>query len=167
MSLKSDLSNPWVPEFWSASDEEIKNPDLPLVTIGILSFNRREDLRRTLDVITHAIQYPKYEVLVVDNGSSDGSVEMLRSEYPEVRLHEVGENLGISSRNIQAKLAHGKYLFSFDDDSFPGTPATILRIVNRMETQKEIAALNGMCYRPLTGIDETESKEWEWYRFIG
>jgi len=136
--------------------------NLPLVTIGILSFNRRDDLRLTLDVVTRAIQYPSFEVLVIDNSSSDGSLEMMREEFPTVRVFEVGSNLGMPARNFQTKLARGKYLFSYDDDSYPGTPAMILRMVQFMEAHENIAALSGTCYRPITDYEETG--EWPWYR---
>jgi GT2 family glycosyltransferase len=154
--------NPWDPARWSASESELLNPALPLITIGILNYNRCEDLRKTLDVIAFAIQYPRFEVIVVDNGSTDGSIEMVRSEYPSVRVHEIGKNLGVSSRNIQTQLARGRYLFSFDDDSFPGTPSTILRIVEQMDAHPEIDALSTSCYQPISGL--MESKGWMFYR---
>jgi GT2 family glycosyltransferase len=159
--LKSKM-NPWAPEVWSATTEQFFDPTLPLITIGILSFNRCDDLRRTLDVITRAVQYQNFEVLVVDNGSSDGSLEMMKREFPTVRIHEVGKNLGVSARNFQTELARGKYLFSFDDDSFPGTPSMILRIVQYMEAHPDIDSMSTACYQPATG--QTETKGWEFYR---
>jgi GT2 family glycosyltransferase len=154
--------NPWSPQVWCAAKEEIDNPNLPFITIGVLSFNRLEDLRGTLDVMTRAIQYPNYEVLVIDNGSLDGCIEMVKQEFPSVRIHEVGRNIGVSARNLQAQFAKGKYLFSFDDDSFPGTPSMVLRIVQHMEAHPEIDSISTSCYRPGTG--QTETKGWESYR---
>ena len=154
--------NPWAPRDWSATELELQSPDLPFVTIGILSYNRKDDLRRMLDVVTRAVQYPSYEVLVIDNGSTDGSAEMVRAEFPSVRLHAIGWNMGIPARNIQAELAKGKYLFSYDDDSCPGTPATILRIVQFMEKHTDVDVLSSRCQRPLTGITETGG--WEQFR---
>ncbi|HET6402083.1 MAG TPA: glycosyltransferase [Candidatus Kapabacteria bacterium] len=141
---------------WSVPEAEWNDPALPMVTLGVLNYNRRTELRQTLDVLTYAVQYPDYEIIVIDNGSTDGSIEMIRSEYPRVRLHEVGENLGVSSRNFQTQLARGKYLFSFDDDTCPGTPGMVLRIVQHLEAHPEIDVLSTAYYQPLTGITETD-----------
>ncbi len=157
--------NPWAGENWSVSEEEWKNPVLPMISLGVLNYNRCVELRQTLDVLTRAVQYPYYEIIVIDNGSTDGSIEMVRSEYPQVRLHEAGGNLGVSARNIMTNKAHGKYLFHFDDDTCPGTPAMILRIVQHMEAYPDIDALSASYYRPITGLLET--KGWEIYRFRG
>jgi len=154
--------NPWTPVNWSVSETEWNDPALPMVTLGVINLHRCAELRLTLDVITRAVQYPNYEVIVVDNGSTDGSIEMIRSEYPQVRLHEVGANLGVSSRNFQAKLAQGKYLFSFDDDTSPGTPSMVLRIVQYLEAHPGIDVLSTRYYRPLSGITETEG--WSHFR---
>ncbi len=153
--------NPWTREQWSVPEKEWNDPALPLVTLGVLNYNRCTELRQTLDVLTRAVQYPNYEIIVVDNGSTDGSLEMIRSEYPQVRIHEVGENAGVSARNFMTPMARGKYLFHFDDDTCPGTPAMVLRIIQHMEKYPDIDALSTAYYRPLTGLMETEG--WEIY----
>ncbi len=158
-------SNGWDLKSWSVGAEESTDPSLPLVTIGILNYNRCEDLRRTLDVIFRGVIYPRVEVIVVDNGSSDGSVEMIRAEFPKAKLHEVGWNAGTSSRNWEMRLATGKYIFSFDDDTIPATPATILRMVKYMESHENIDALVSTYYQPIAGFDETG--EDPWFRFGG
>lgn len=159
--MKSEW-NPWTAHNWSAPEAEACDASLPYITLGVLNYNRCDDLRRTLDVLTHAVQYPRYEIVLIDNGSTDGSIEMARAEFPNVILHEVGKNLGVSSRNFQTQLAHGKYLFSFDDDTCPATPGMILRIVQHMEAHPEIDALSGTYYQPLTGLTETQG--WELFR---
>jgi len=62
-------------------------------------------------------------------------------------------------------MARGKYLFHFDDDTCPGTPAMILRIMQHMEKYPDIDALSTSYYRPLTGLMETEG--WEGFRMGG
>jgi GT2 family glycosyltransferase len=102
---------------------------------------------------------------VVDNGSTDGSIEMVRTEFPSVILYEVGENRGVIARNFSTHLAKGKYLFHFDDDTCPGTPAMVLRIVQHMERYPEIDVLSTSYYRPITGLMETA--RWEMFRLGG
>jgi GT2 family glycosyltransferase len=116
-------------------------------------------------VLTNAVNYPSYEIIVVDNGSTDGTREMLRREYPNVVVHEVGWNMGTAARNFQTQLARGEYLFSFDDDSFPGTPSTVRRIVDFMESRPDVDVLNASCYRPSSGITETAG--WQHFRYGG
>jgi hypothetical protein len=157
-----DLKNPWDAYYWLATTDESRTPSLPFVTLGVLNYNRRKELRQTLDILTQAVLYPNYEILVIDNGSTDGSIEMIRSEYPNVRLHEVGKNQGVSARNIEFHLARGKYLYMFDDDTCPGTPATVLRIVQHFEEHPEIDTLSTSYYQPVTGLMETNG--WERFR---
>jgi GT2 family glycosyltransferase len=150
--------NPWVMDRWAVNADAFADPSLPLITIGVLTCNRRDDLLQTLDVLLHATQYPLYEVLLIDNGSTDGSLEIVRNRFPSVRIHEVGVNRGVSSRNLQTAMARGKYLFSYDDDSMPATPTTILRMVQHMESHPDIDVISTTCYRPLSGLSET--KDW-------
>jgi GT2 family glycosyltransferase len=153
--------NPWVRENWSVPEEEWNNPALPMISIGVLNYNRCAELRQTLDVLTRAVQYPSYEIIVVDNCSTDGSIEMVRSEYPQVLLHEVGYNMGVAARNILRDMSQGKYLFNFDDDTIPGSPGMILRVIQHLEAYPDIDALSTAYYQPLTGLLETAG--WERY----
>ncbi|MEO8232502.1 MAG: glycosyltransferase, partial [Ignavibacteriota bacterium] len=59
--------------------------DNPLVTVNILSFNRKDELRNTITKV-YEQDYKNIEVIVVDNASSDDSAEMVRTEFPEVQL---------------------------------------------------------------------------------
>ncbi len=154
--------NPWTPDNWSVPKSEWNDSALPMVTLGVLNYNRCTELRQTLDVLTRAVQYSHYEVIVVDNGSTDGSIEMIHSEFPSVILYEVGRNAGVSARNFMTPIAQGKYLFHFDDDTCPGTPAMVLRIVQHMERYSDIDVLSSAYYQPVTGLLETQG--WEHYR---
>ncbi|MEI8133757.1 MAG: glycosyltransferase [bacterium] len=148
------MLDPWLPERWTISQAEMRTP-LPKITIGILSYNRIDDLRRTLDCITRSVQYPDYEIIVVDNASDDGSAEMTRTEFPSVKIVAINQNIGTAGRNIFYKEARGKYVFSFDDDSFPATPATIYEVVSFLERRAEVDAVTLYYYQPLTGFVET------------
>jgi GT2 family glycosyltransferase len=69
------------------------------ITAGILSYNRRDSLRRTLEAV---LAIPGLRVLVIDNASTDGSVDMLRREYspaqyPQLRVLFLAENLGVAA----------------------------------------------------------------------
>lgn len=70
-------------------------------SIVILNWNGRELLQQSLPALFKAIRFAAkdHEVIVVDNGSSDGSVEWIRVHYPEVRLVALTENLGFGEGN--------------------------------------------------------------------
>src|SRR4051794_38887941 len=104
LATSTSTWNPWDLSRWDAQDLARDADTLPMISIGILTYNRKDELRRTLDVLHRAVIYPKYEIIVIDNGSSDGTCQMVKSEFPLVRLHEVGENLGVASRNLQTTL---------------------------------------------------------------
>lgn len=90
----------------------------PLVTVIIPTFNRRPWLAECLDSVK-AQTYPHVETLVVDDGSSDGTVEWLRGEqrYEWVRLHVQPKNGGASvARNTGIGMARGELIVFIDSD---------------------------------------------------
>jgi len=72
-----------------------------LVTIVILNWNGKELLSQCLPSVVEAVRVDArpHEILLVDNGSTDGSVEMVKQEFPQVRLIELCENLGFAGGN--------------------------------------------------------------------
>ncbi len=72
------------------------------VSVVIVSYNTCEYLRECLKSLRTDPKAPSHEIFVVDNGSRDGSVAMLRAEFPEVCVVETGENLGFARANNRA-----------------------------------------------------------------
>jgi len=70
----------------------------PLVAIIILNWNGKEDTIKCLESM-HAVTYANYDIMIVDNGSTDGSVVCLRERYPEIDIIENTENLGFAGGN--------------------------------------------------------------------
>ncbi len=90
----------------------------PLVTVNILSFNRRDELQNTLTKV-YEQDYKNIEIIVVDNASSDGSAEMVKTDFPDVQLIQLNKNIGIAGWNEGFKVAKGEYVLVLDDDSYP------------------------------------------------
>ena len=89
----------------------------PLVSIVVLTMNRIGDIRECLDS-AFGQTWPNVEVILVDNGSTDGTVEVVREEYPAVRLVQPGSNLGCpGGRNRGVEAASGEFVFFLDDDA--------------------------------------------------
>jgi GT2 family glycosyltransferase len=86
------------------------------VSIISLSWNVRDLLRACLRSLP--LDDPTIEVIVVDGGSADGSPEMVRAEFPTVRLLARAENLGYSrGNNLGLAAAEGRYLFVLNPDT--------------------------------------------------
>jgi GT2 family glycosyltransferase len=95
------------------------------VTVAIVTRNRKEELR---DAVRSALeQQGSVEVLVLDDGSSDGTSEMLREEFPGVRVARYDDDAGVAARrNDAAALATGDVIVSIDDDAVFTSPRTVL-----------------------------------------
>jgi GT2 family glycosyltransferase len=91
----------------------------PKATVVIVTKDRREDALRA--VASAAAQQPEIEILLLDDGSSDGTAEAVRGRFPGVRVERFVESEGyIVRRNRGAELASGEILVSIDDDAeFP------------------------------------------------
>ena len=90
----------------------------PLVTVIVPTFNRRQWISICLDSIKSQT-YPHVETLVIDDGSTDGTVAWLRSQpaYSFVRIHEQPKNGGASvARNDGIRLAQGELIVFIDSD---------------------------------------------------
>ena len=87
---------------------EKKTFDLSVV---IVNYNVEYFLEQCLNSVREASEECLTEIFVVDNNSNDGSVEMVREKFPEVKLILNKENKGFSKANNQAiKDAEGRYL---------------------------------------------------------
>lgn len=90
---------------------------LPL-SVSIITRNRKDMLRRCLISICEKIQDIDYEIIVVDNHSTDGTNQMMMNEFAKVVLINSKTNLGVAGgRNKIIDIYKGKYLLFLDDDT--------------------------------------------------
>jgi len=88
------------------------------VSIIIVNYNTKELLRQCLNSVFEKTQDIDFELIVVDNASVDGSQQMMKADFPNVRLIESPENLGFGkANNLGAIYASGKYLFLLNSDT--------------------------------------------------
>lgn len=95
------------------------------VSVVVVSYNTREKLRRCLSCIE-----PEHEVIVVDNASSDGSADMVRADFPHVRLIENRQNVGFGAANNQGMaVASGELVLFLNSDCYaePGAITELSR----------------------------------------
>jgi len=103
------------------------------VSIVIVSYECRELLRGCLRRIAAATDGLRHEVIVADNASTDGVVGMLRAEWPDVRVIEMGSNTGFARANNRAIAdARGRFilLLNPDTEAEPGSIATLVRFLD-------------------------------------
>jgi glycosyltransferase involved in cell wall biosynthesis len=96
----------------------------PVASVVLTTKNRRHELRAALTSV--ARQTVRVETVVIDDGSDDGTAEMVRAEFPTVRLYPRPESVGlIVRRNELAELARAPIVVSLDDDAVFSTPAVV------------------------------------------
>ena len=113
------------------------------VTVVVATRNRCPDLLRTL---------PRHEcrVVVVDNGSTDGTARVMRERFPDVELVELGRNAGATARNVGVERVRTPYVAFADDDSW-WAPGCLVRAVELLDAHPEVALLTA---RVLIGPDQ-------------
>jgi len=106
-----------------------------MVSVLVVSYNTREALRRCLECVGGG-----HEVVVVDNASTDGSVEMIRERFPNVKLIANIDNVGFGPANNQAAAAASGVLHLFLNSDAYAEPDAISRLAQVFEDGSIIAA---------------------------
>lgn len=89
----------------------------PTVSIVVISWKMRDLAFRMLDTLHRFVTGVDFEVVFVDNGSEDGTLEMVESKFPSVRLIRNIQNRGVApARNQAIREAKGKYVCILDAD---------------------------------------------------
>jgi GT2 family glycosyltransferase len=105
----------------------------------IVSWNVKDILCECLDSIVRSSVAFLYEIIVVDNASSDGTAELVKKKFPTVRMIENRDNDGYARANNQGALsAHGQYLFFLNPDTILFED-TLTMMVGFMESNPDIA----------------------------
>ena len=119
------------------------------LSIIILTWNQRETTFACLQSLRSFIAQPDVEVIVVDNGSADGTVELLQNHFPTLTLLINKKNRGVASaRNKGLRVAQGEYILILDNDTIANDEA-IEGMLSYMATHPQ----TGLCACKL--VDET------------
>ncbi|MBI2101448.1 glycosyltransferase family 2 protein [Candidatus Woesearchaeota archaeon] len=108
-----------------------------LVSIIIVNYNGKGLLKALVDSIKKS-SFKNYEIIVADNSSSDGSQELVRKNYKNVKLVENGKNLGYSGINSALEHCNGEYILFLNNDMELDKDC-IKFLVESINSDKEVA----------------------------
>lgn len=110
------------------------------VTVVIITRQRRDELAAALERLQALPERPP--VLVVDNGSTDGTAEMVRRRFPGTGLLAPGRNLGAPGRNLGVAAAGSPYVAFCDDDTW-WAPGSLRRAADVLDAHPRVAVVTG------------------------
>jgi hypothetical protein len=113
------------------------------LSVIVVSYNTCDVLRSCLRHLRECADGLSLEIIVVDNGSRDHSLEMLENEYPEALVIPSDVNLGFAAANNRAlQFARGRYFVLLNSDAFL-RPGALRRAIDHMESEPEVGLGGG------------------------
>lgn len=114
------------------------------LSISIVSYNTKDLIKRCVDSIYRNTRGISFETIVVDNGSKDSSVVMLKRTFPKVIVIANSKNVFFTKANNQALyIAQGRYFVILNSDTY-FTDNSLRKMITYMETHKNIGACEGL-----------------------
>ena len=122
------------------------------ISVIIVNWNTRELLQKCLhSIITYTTCTTNYEIIVVDNGSTDGSPDLVAQHFPGVNLIRNQDNLGFAKANNQAtQVCSGRYILLLNSDTELKSDA-LTAMISFMDTHPSA----GLCGAKLLNTDGT------------
>src|SRR4051812_34474209 len=120
------------------------------VAVVMITHNRCDEVLRSLEHLTLLPERPA--ILLVDNGSTDGTPAMVARRFPQIEVLDVGGNRGAAGRTLGVRRAAAPYVALCDDDTWwePGALARAAELFDRH------ARLGVLTARVLVGPDARE-----------
>lgn len=113
---------------------QIKLPSIMTdLSIIIVSYKRLDCLRKCIQSIIDTVKQIRYEIIIVDNQSADGTPEVISQEFPSLRVIENAENLGFAKGNNRGILtSKGEFilLLNNDTEALPESIETLFKIIS-------------------------------------
>lgn len=120
----------------------------PDVSVLIVTYKCRDEARACLESLYRATQDVSFEVIVLDNASGDGTVEMIHEEFPQVRTLAIPENVGFAAGvNRAADVAVGEYLLLLNPDTVVH-PSAVDNLVAFAQRHPEYGIYGGRTLNP-------------------
>lgn len=108
------------------------------ISVVIVSYNTKKLLKDCLDSLYDKVQNVEFEIIVVDNASSDDSPQMVKKFFPKVILVESPNNLGFAAgNNLGLRKTKGEYILLLNSDTIM-VENSLIKMVNFMEQNSKI-----------------------------
>jgi len=128
------------------------------LSVAIVSWNTRELLDQCIKSVFETTAGIELEVIVVDNGSTDGTVEMLRRLHPQARLIQNRENVGFAAANNQAfECSSGRHFMILNPDTL--VLSDLSPVVAFLDSAGDVGAVSCKCVNP----DRSIQRNWNDY----
>jgi len=126
----------------------------PLVSVIIVNYNGKTHLEKCLKSLMK-INYKNYEIILVDNNSTDQSIEFVKNTYPSITIIKLNDNYGFAEpNNIGAKNAKGEFLLFLNNDT-EVNPNFIGEMVKVLEQDPKIAICQSLLLKPNGEVDSS------------
>ena len=124
----------------------------PLVSVIIVNYNGRPLLEQCLSSLMK-IDYPKFEIILVDNNSTDDSLEFVKNNFSSVIIIKLDKNYGFAyPNNVGAKNAKGDFLLFLNNDTIVD-PQFMTELVKVMQKDDKIAICQSLLLKPDGAVD--------------
>jgi GT2 family glycosyltransferase len=126
----------------------------PKVSVIIVNYNGKELLEKCLESL-FKVDYENFEVILVDNNSSDGTIEFVTKYYPSIIIIKLDSNKGFAEpNNIAAKITKGDYLLLLNNDTVV-TCNFISEMIKIIENDKTIGICQSLLLKPDRTMDSS------------
>jgi GT2 family glycosyltransferase len=116
-----------------------QQPKPPKVSVVVVSHNRKPELRRCLEALVASDALEEMDIIVVDNGSTDGSTE-LEAEFPRTRFIRIPRNFGLTkAMNLGWRSGQAEYIFFLHEDT-EVSPDTVRQLAARLDSDLDVTA---------------------------
>ena len=127
---------------------------MPKISVIIVSYNGKTLLEKCLESL-FKVNYDNFEVILVDNNSTDETVDFIKKNYPSIILIKLDSNKGFAEpNNIGSKIAKGEHLLFLNNDTIV-TPNFISELVKVMENDRKIAICQSLLLKLDGSIDSS------------
>jgi GT2 family glycosyltransferase len=133
------------------------HPAHPLVSYIVITMNRADELAGCLESIG-AQAYPSKEIVVIDNGSTDNTAELIAKKFSNANLVRLETNQGVAGgRNRGAEAAHGEICIFIDDDARFADPSATQRTIDLFDADPGLACIAFPIRNAFTGEKDRKS----------